>query len=187
MLQAQWRASGSRKWCLSWFAVFPRGARIHPCCLPCRPQWPPQPHHAVGSSAGRHRHFHTGKMSQLLETPPASLFCWNSFPGSPHLCTGKLSPSAQQLHQLPSRPGKPLPASAGPASWVAVRYTRQRSLLCCLTRSMFPGSSSQGFSNLFLNFVKHRDVSGVSCTCATHKTVTDSTSLKDCKMKFVCV
>lgn len=56
----------------------------------------------------------------FMKPPPCLL------PGSSPLCSGKLPPSAQQLHQLPSRPRKPLPPSARPPSWVAVRYP----LLC---------------------------------------------------------
>lgn len=46
-------------------------------------------------------------------------------PGSSHICFGELSSSAQQLHQLPARPGKPLPPTTRPAPPVglAVRST----------------------------------------------------------------
>ncbi len=48
-------------------------------------------------------------------------------PGSSHVCSGELPSSAQQLHQLPSRPRKPLPPPARPAPPVGLavkpRYT----------------------------------------------------------------
>lgn len=134
ILQTRWWTTGSRKWCLPWFALLPWGSRFHSFCLPCCSQWPPQSNHAISTSAGRHRHLHTGKKIGTFCSCAGTLPCL--FPGSSHFCSGKLSPSAQQLHQLPSRSGKPFPASARPASWVAVRDTRQCSLLCCLTHNL---------------------------------------------------
>lgn len=110
MLQARWWTSGSRKWCLPWFAVLPWGARFHPLCLPRGPEWPPQPDHAVSSTSGRHKPelyeselpdlilhliLHENSSSSLSRLTPPLL--WKASPLSP-----TASPTTLQAQGTPS-------------------------------------------------------------------------------------
>lgn len=57
-------------------------------------------------------------------------------PGSSHICFGELSSSAQQFHQLPSRPRKPLspPTRPAPTAGLAVKPTIHFETLSTLTQ-----------------------------------------------------
>lgn len=67
-----------------------------------------------------HALIYVRNVNVIKATELQSLSSPSVHPGSPHVCVGELHTSAQQLYQLPSRPGKSLPPATRPASTVGL-------------------------------------------------------------------